>query len=48
MKILSVVKVHTEALYTGRCSYVIQAAGGNYGKNRDKKIFPISQAKCTK
>jgi len=48
MKILSVVKVHIEALYTGRCPYVIEAAGGNCNRNRDKKIFLISQAKCAR
>ena len=48
MKILSVVKVHTEALYTGRCPYMIEAAAGNCSSNRDKKMFLISQAKSTR
>ena len=48
MKILSVVKVHKEAPYTVRCPYVIEATGGNYVRNRDKKIFLISQAKITR
>jgi hypothetical protein len=39
MKILSVVKEHPEALYSGRCPYMIEAAGGNCSSNRDKKYF---------
>jgi hypothetical protein len=45
MKILSVAKVRIEALYTGRCPYMIEAAGGKCSSNRDKKIFLIPQAK---
>jgi hypothetical protein len=48
MKILSVVKIHTEALYTERCPYKIEAAGRNCSSNRDKEIFLISQAKSAK
>jgi hypothetical protein len=48
MKILSVVKVHIEGLYTGRYPYMIEATGGNCSSSRGKKIFHISQAKCTR
>ena len=48
MKILSVVKAHTEVLYTGRCLYMIKAAGGNCSSNRGKEIFLIFQAKSAR